>query len=235
MFVDYYYYYYYFSYFSYFSYSSSSTLIDAHLNHHSDLSPKQFANVVTRCKLQLTADFRYDPLLRGRLAEKLRIQNQPSIKFLPSSMHDDEFVRDFLVQEMVHFLSDDFIRLLFLASICDHAWRKKPSSWARFCLQHAQNLFDSLPFKRRETDDRRAVVFDSQLNLNSTKKANGGAKKTWNLLNDQLFSLLNERGRLHQVAFIECYEDLRFVLLCQRDSRVNHFATEIGERNRSID
>ena len=67
------------------------------------------------------------------------------------------------------------------------------------------------------------------------KKANGGAKKTWNLLNDQLFSLLNERGRLHQVAFIECYEDLRFVLLCQRDSRVNHFATEIGERNRSID
>lgn len=66
------------------------------------------------------------------------------------------------------------------------------------------------------------------------QKANGGAKKTRNLLDDQLFPLLNERGRLHQVALIECYEDLRFVLLCQCDSSVNHLATEIGERNGSI-
>ena len=219
----------------YYLFFSSSTLIDSHLNRHSDWSSKQFADVVARRKLQLPTDLRHDSLLRRRLAEKLRIQDQPSVELLPPSMHDDKLVRDFLVQEVEHFLSNDFVRLLFLASICDHAGRKQPSPWTRFGLQNAQNVFDSLPFQRRETEDRRAIVFDSQLIINSaTKKANGGAKKTRNLFNDQLFPLLNERGRLHQVAFIERYEDLRFVLLCQCDSSVNHFATEIGERNRSI-
>lgn len=149
----------------------SSTLIDPHLNRHSDWSSKQFAYVVARRKLQLTTDLRHDSLLRRRLAEKLRIQDQPSVEFLPPSVHDDELVGNFLVQEVEHFLSNDFVRLLFLASICDHARRKQPSSWTRFCLQNAQNVFDSLPFKRREADDRRAVVFDSQLIMNSTTKS----------------------------------------------------------------
>lgn len=155
-----------------------STLIDSHLNRHSDWSPKQFAYVVARRKLQLTTDLRHDSLLRRRLAEKLRIQDQPSVEFLPPSMHDDELVRDFLVQEVEHFLSNDFVRLLFLASICDHAGREQPSPWTRFGLQNAQNVFDSLPFKRRETEDRRAVVFDSQLIMNSaTKKQTEGRRR----------------------------------------------------------
>ena len=156
--------------FDYYLFLFSSTLVDSHLNRHADWSPKQFAYVVARRKLQLTTDLRHDSLLRGRLAEKLRIQNQHSVEFLPPSMHDDELVGDFLVQEVEYFLSNDFVRLLLLASICDYAWRKQPSSRTRFCLQNAQNVLDSLPFKRRETDDRRAVVVDSQLIVNSTTK-----------------------------------------------------------------
>ena len=65
MFVDYYLFFF------------SSTFIDSHLNRHSDWSSKQFAYVVARRKLQLTTDLRHDSLLRRRLAEKLRIQDQP--------------------------------------------------------------------------------------------------------------------------------------------------------------
>lgn len=151
-------------------------------------------------------------------------------------MHDDEFVGDFLVQEVEHFLSNDLVRLLLLASIGDHAGREQPSSWPRFALQDAQNLPDALAFQRGETHNRGPVVLDSHLRVTWEKKMeNGGAEKARDLVHDQLFSLLNEGGGLHQIALVQGYEDLRFVLLRESDGCVNHFATEISEWNRAID
>ena len=68
-----------------------------------------------------------------------------------------------------------------------------------------------------------------------------GRKRTYrlaegigDLFDDGLFTLLDERLRFDVVHLVESKEQRRVVLLRQRDGGMNHLATEVRERNGTV-